>query len=134
MKLQNQPKCQSIDESIKKTEHPYIFYLKERSHKDQGGGSVGKAHVSNCKDLNPNPQNLCKCRPRIPVVLKQAWRWIQEILGIQEVQNQLLKCKQQQKRDSISNRQRRPTPSIEVVTSLMAAMRGSPRLSKKASR
>lgn len=46
MKLQNQPKCQSTDKSIKKTEYTCIFYLKERSHKDQGNGSVSKAHVS----------------------------------------------------------------------------------------
>lgn len=46
MKLQNQPKCQSIDESIKKTEYTCIVYLKERSHKDQGDGSVSKVHVS----------------------------------------------------------------------------------------
>lgn len=94
MKLQNQPKCQSIDESIKKTEYTYIFYLKERSHKDQGDASVGKAHVSNFKDLNPNPRICANADPeayQIPVVLKQAWRWIQE-------NPQELKCKQQQKK------------------------------------
>lgn len=137
MKLQNQPKCQSIDESIKKTEYTYIFYLKERSHKDQGDGSVGKAHVSNCKDLNPNPRICANADPeayQIPVVLKQAWRWIQE-------NPQELKCKQQQKRDSVSNRQEKTNPIKssgryvrEVVTLLMAGMRGSPRLSKNANR